>query len=398
MLEDIHWADDNSLDLVQHLTQQCAHIRLFIVALTRPNFFEARPDWGKSLDFHRLLALRALSRSDSRQLVREILRHVPEVPHVLEETVIGSADGNPFYVEEIIKMMIENGVITKGDSAWHVIPSRLVETRVPPTLTGVLQARLDRLSHEERQLLQRASVVGRTFWDQIFVYLGPDGGEAADPTQIEENARLLEKLRRREFIYQRDTETFAGTREYTFKHALLHEVTYESVLRSKRRVYHRQTAEWLVENSGQRVEEYAGLIASHYEQAGQESTAAGWYCRAGKQAQETYVSDTAISHYRKALTLFSHSPEEVPGTDKIPVYFGLGTLLREKAQFNESRDYFNLMRETAEKIGRKVDQIHALNGLARVYERLGDYHAALGYRGAVRGLAARSVVNPRGLV
>ena len=164
MLEDIHWADDNSLDLILHLAQRCADHRLFIVALTRPTLFENRPNWCQSLDIYRQLSLHTLSRSDSRRLVREILRHVPEVPQMLEETVITSADGNPFYVEEIIKMMIENGVITKGENTWHVIPNRLVETKVPTTLTGVLQARLDRLSPEERRLLQRASVVGRTFW------------------------------------------------------------------------------------------------------------------------------------------------------------------------------------------------------------------------------------------
>ncbi len=376
MLEDIHWADENSLDLIQHLAQNLSEIQLFIVALSRPVLFEKRPNWGQTLNIYRQLSLRALSRSDSRQLVREILRHVPEIPHVLEETVIGNAEGNPFYVEEIIKMMIENGVIAKGEETWQIVPTRLVETKVPATLTGVLQARLDRLSPEERQLLQQASVVGRIFWDQILIHLTPDGAETADSETV---SQLLETLRQREFIYQRDSLTFARTREFTFKHALLHEVTYESVLKTERRIYHRQTAEWLVEHSGQRVEEYAGLIANHYEQAGQASTAAGWYSRAGKQAQDTYVADSAISHYRKALTLFAQSEQTVPASEKLPIYFGLGTLLREKAQFNEALHYFELMRETAETVDSLVDKVHALNGLARVQERLGDYQAALDY-------------------
>jgi predicted ATPase/class 3 adenylate cyclase len=385
MLEDIHWADANSLDLIEHLVQHGQEIRFFIIALTRPTLYEHRPDWARSLDVHRRLALRALSRSDSRQLVLEILRHVPQVPHVLEETVISSAEGNPFYVEEIIKMMIENGVIAKGEKVWHVIPERLVETRIPSTLTGVLQARLDRLPGEEREILQRASVVGRTFWDQVCIYLGREtngrhaGDEpaAAVSTEIEHIFELLETLREREFIYRRESATFAGTREYAFKHALLHEVIYESVLRSRRRLYHRQTAEWLIEHSGRRVEEYAGLIAGHYEQAGQGTTAAGWYSRAGKQAQETYVTDIALSYYQKALSLFEQSQKVIPAAEMLPVYLGLGTILREKAQFAEALDYFKQMLETAETAGSLADQAEALNGMARVYERLGDYQAAL---------------------
>ena len=180
--------------------------------------------------------------------------------------------------------------------------------------------------------------------------LDKNGAKKQPISQVEpiSISKHLDTLRQREFIYQRESHAFAGTREFTFKHALLHEVTYESVLKSERRHYHRQTAEWLIENSGQRVEEYAGLIGGHFEQAGQASTAAGWFCRAGKQAQETYVADSAISHYRRALALFDKSRKEVPAPNKTPVYFGLGTLLREKAQFNEALEYFQLMLDTAE--------------------------------------------------
>jgi hypothetical protein len=143
------------------------------------------------------------------------LRHVPEVPHVLEETVISSAEGNPYYVEEIIKMMIENGVIVKGDKVWHVVPARLVETRIPSTLAGVLQARLDRLGVEEREILQRASVVGRTFWDQVFIYLGSEpngkgGDDDSESAEVEHIFQLLERLRGREFIYQREVRPLLG--------------------------------------------------------------------------------------------------------------------------------------------------------------------------------------------
>ncbi len=159
----------------------------------------------------------------------------------------------------------------------------------------------------------------------------------------------------------------------------MHEVIYESVLKSQRRLHHQQTAEWLIEFSDRRVEEYAGLIARHYERAGQETIAAGWYTRAGKQAQETYVTDIALAYFQQALALYEQSPELIQAADLLPVYMGLGTILREKAQFTEALNYFMLMRETAEAAWSLPDRAQALNGLARVYERLGDYQSALAY-------------------
>jgi tetratricopeptide (TPR) repeat protein len=150
-------------------------------------------------------------------------------------------------------------------------------------------------------------------------------------------------------------------------------------LKSQRRLYHQQAAEWLIKFSDRRVEEYAGLIAHHFERAGQETTAAGWYARAGKQAEETYVTDIALSYYQQALALYERSEEQVPAAELLPVYMGLGNILREKAQFTDALNYFMLMRETAEDAWSLPDRVQALNGLARVYERLGDYQSALAY-------------------
>ena len=305
-LEDIHWADDGSLDLVDYLVWKCRRAPLLIIALTRPTLFERRPSWGvagapfESVQMHTRLELHPLSTQNSHRLVEEILQRVEDVPPDLRDLIVRGAEGNPFYVEELIKMLIEDGVIVKGPERWRVETERLAEVRVPPTLTGVLQARLDGLPPVERETLQRASVVGRVFWDStvVRIYESADGR-----TDGRETAAALRALQGKELVFERQASAFVEAREHIFKHAILRDVTYESVLRRLRRVYHAQAAAWLIEHSGERVGEYAGLIGEHYERAGERAQAAEWYGRAGRQAQDTYALETAADYYQKALAL-----------------------------------------------------------------------------------------------
>ncbi|GIL11437.1 MAG: adenylate cyclase [Chloroflexota bacterium] len=291
-LEDIHWADDKSLDLVNYLVRSRRDLRLLVVCLARPTLLERRPlMWDKRHEFHTLIELSPLSKDDTGELVDEILRKVESTPPHLRELIVNSSDGNPFYVEELIKMLIDDGVIIMGADRWRVETARLTDMRIPPTLTGVLQARLDALPPKERIVLQRASVVGRIFWDRAVAELHAEGDEPVDDI-----GQVITSLRKRELIRLREKSAFAGTEEYIFKHAILRDVTYESVLRRLRRVYHAQVAAWLVERSGDRIGEYTGLIAEHYERAGDTHKAMAYLGRAAEQALN-------ISAYREAINL-----------------------------------------------------------------------------------------------
>ncbi len=297
LLEDLHWADDGSLDILAHLMRTCRAHPILMIGLARPPLFERRPTWGADADAetHTRFDLQPLSQDESRQLVDEILKKVPQVPQALRELIVGGAEGNPFYVEELIKMLIEENVIIPGADDWRVEPLRLATVRVPPTLMGVLQARLDGLPVAERETLQRASVVGRIFWDSAVAALGND------PTQV--LSGLLDGLRQRELIFEREVSTFDRTDEYIFKHTLLRDVTYETVLKRLRRTYHARAAAWLIEKSGERAGEYAGLIAEHYERAEELSQAAAWYARAGEFAKSRSAFSVAVTYLNCALAL-----------------------------------------------------------------------------------------------
>lgn len=302
-LDDIHWADDKSLDLVNHIIRSRRGLKFLVVCLMRPTFFERRqPIWDERHEFHTEIDLRPLSKDDSRQLVEEILWKVDKMDTALQDLIVNTADGNPFYVEELIKMFIDDGIIHKEPDRWWINHEKMTNVHIPPTLTGVLQARLDALPPAERTVLQRASVVGRIFWDSAIAAMS---SEEEDP--VENVREALAALERRDLIRWREQSTFAGTQEYIIKHTILRDVTYESVLRRLRRTYHAQVATWLVERIGDRASEYIGLIAEHYDRAGQANNALIYLNRAVEQALGVSAYREAISLLEKALGVLNES-------------------------------------------------------------------------------------------
>jgi predicted ATPase len=384
-LDDIQWSDDGSMDWIDDLARAWPGIPLMIVCLARPTLFERRPAWGEGRAAHTRLSLEALSPRESRRLVEAILQKAGEIPQALRELIVGGAEGNPFYVEEIIQMLIDERVIVTGGDVWRIEPARLAAATLPPTLTGVLQARLDGLPPRERDVLQRASVIGRTFWDSTLERLGaadePEGEPARteNPLGHQEILDALQGLRRKELILRRETSAFAGAVEYVFKHDLLRQVAYESVLKKVRRAYHGQVGTWLKENSQQRVMEFAGLVAAHFEQAARTGEAAHWYGRAGHQARTTYAPASAIGFFQKALALVpaTDATEREAQVQQLAWYEGLGEALGAQAKFAESRAAYQAELALAEAAGELVTQARAWNGLAFLEERQGNNRASV---------------------
>ncbi|MBS1798037.1 MAG: protein kinase [Acidobacteria bacterium] len=293
-LDDLHWADSESLDFFEFLARNCPDAPLLILEFARPAIFERRPHWGEGQTHRTRLALAPLTKRESRQLVDDILQKMPGGASAgLRDLIVSNAEGNPFYIEELVKMLIDQGTIAIVGDEWLLDESRLGATRVPGTLAGVLQARLDRLDVWEKRVLQRASVVGREFWNRSVA----DFGDEIDVDVV------LESLRRKELLFRHETSAFAGAVEYLFKHAILRDVTYETVLLGERRAWHEKTAEWLVNESGGRAGEYAATIAGHFEKSPNPARAAVWFGRAGRQSFRTHAAETAIFYFQKALQL-----------------------------------------------------------------------------------------------
>jgi len=353
LLEDLHWADALSLDLVEQLASGRANGALFIIALARPILFEREPSWGQrpgSISVH----LEPLSRNESTELIKELLGRIEGETDDILRLIADNAEGNPFHVEELIKMLIDDGIIVRGRETWSVSPDGLKAVSIPATLTGVLQARLDRLPEEEMVLLQKASVVGRIFWDLAVRNLSEDSGDK-DLTSI------LNAVQARSLVYPSTDSAFSEAREYIFKHAVLRDVTYETVLLRLRRAYHGLVASWLEENAGDRVSEFTGLIAEHYERAKDTENALLWLTRAGKAAYTTSAYMEALSYFRRALDLLSDDSDP---TSRADLLNRTGGSLEKLSRYDEAWEMLEQALELADEADSPMTAAEALIVLA----------------------------------
>jgi class 3 adenylate cyclase/tetratricopeptide (TPR) repeat protein len=343
-LDDVHWADEGSLDLISYLNQALANLPVLFFVLSRPVLFERRKQWVKG-ERVETIPLSPLSREQSEHLVVEVLQKVENVPNALRELIIEHAEGNPYYIEEMIRMLVDDGIIVKEEPAWHIQPNRLGDLRVPSTLTGIIQARLDGLPKPERTVLQQASIIGRVFWDAAVMYI--DQGRALDEESIALN---LESLQGREMVFQQRPSAFAEATEYLFKHVLFREVTYETVLLRQRKKYHSLVANWLIGQHGDRVAEMSGLIANHLVKAGRSAEAVDYFQKAAEGAAAKYANEEAADLYQQALNLIPEQEAE----KRFSILFRLENIL--------------------DLIGNRTAQADVIENLDSVAEQLGDQH------------------------
>jgi class 3 adenylate cyclase/tetratricopeptide (TPR) repeat protein len=300
LVEDVHWADDELLDLLEALVAQVDGPLLLLVT-GRPELLERRPAWNRDA-----LLLDALPPAAAALLVDELLG--AELPASVHDVVVERAEGNPFFVEELLATLIDRGLLQRRNGGW-VCAELPAGFEIPDTVQAVLAARIDLLPPAEKAALQAAAVVGRVFWTgPVYELVGgmPD----------------FDLLAERDFVRRRAGSTIPGEREYVIKHALTREVAYESVPKAKRAQLHAAFASWL-DHFGQRRDDYAALLAHHYAEAvrpedvdlawpGQDeqvdrlrAQAVAWSERAAELAAGRYEIDDAIALLQRAVALES---------------------------------------------------------------------------------------------
>ncbi len=255
VIEDVHWADPALLDLVEDLAERVVGPVLFLCP-ARPELAEQRPGWGGRKNVSSI-ALEPLSPQDADRLIGFLLE-VEDLPASVHGAMLERAEGNPFFLEEIVRHLIDEGLIVRDEDRWRASPE-LADVQIPDTVQAVLAARIDLLDPAEKRTLQRAAVVGRVFWP------GPVGrllnGERARVREI------LDRLEERELVLSRLSSSVAGEPEFVFKHVLTREVAYESLPRRERAGAHAQVAAWIEETAGRRANEFIELLAYHYAEA-----------------------------------------------------------------------------------------------------------------------------------
>jgi class 3 adenylate cyclase/predicted ATPase len=284
--DDLQWADPGTLDFIDHLQRSGTEL-LLLLCSSRPALEQQRPGWAARTGRQRI-ELAPLAGEHAGQLADALLARLPQAPAALRQRLIDGAEGNPFYMEELVNMLIDRGVIVEDGEDWRLREQALDDKAMPRTLSGVLQARLDELPPAQAHALQLAAVVGHVFWAEALAAL--DDGEPG----------ALSALLQRQFIVTRTPSTLAGQHEYAFRHHLLHQVCYERVLRRVKVPAHAQVAHWLAAQPGERP---LDLIAEHHERGGQPAQALDAWQQAAGAARARYANTQALAHADRALAL-----------------------------------------------------------------------------------------------
>jgi ABC-type oligopeptide transport system substrate-binding subunit/class 3 adenylate cyclase len=300
--EDLHWADPTSVELLEDLLALTDSAPLLFICVFRPQTehgcWRVRETVARRYRHrHTDLWLHPLSAAESETLVGNLL-YVEGLPPKLKERILSHAEGNPFYVEEIIRSLMDSRAIVWDEATGRWQATRdVADIAIPDTLHGVLMARIDRLQEETKRVLQLAAVIGRIFLYRVLAEI------AREERKLDDH---LLTLQREEMIRERAR---LPELEYIFKHHLTQEAAYNGLLKKKRRVYHRQVAEALERLFPERVEEQVGLLAHHWERAEEPEKAIKYLSHAGDQARLAYAHQEAIDSYQRALALLKKQQE-----------------------------------------------------------------------------------------
>jgi predicted ATPase/class 3 adenylate cyclase len=368
-LDDLHWADEASLALFEDLLAVTDQAPLMFCLVFRQRHDKGcwrLRDKAASAYRHRYteVALQPLAEAYSRQLLAELVPGAEFRPEALGE-ILDKTAGNPFYLEEVVRSLIEDGALVPDEAQagrWRAT-ARIADIQVPGSLQGAILSRIDRLTEDSRQALQMASVIGRRFQTQVLWGL------------IRAEAELdtwLAQLERSDLI--RPAEV-GPEPVYAFPDALVQEVAYESLLVQRRQEFHRRVGETLEEIYAGRLEQECELLAYHFSRSDDRARAVKYLAMAGHKAQAEYANETAVRHYTDLLALLDETdvtwPQRFDLLARRQQVYGL------TGQPEAREADLDAMLALAEAHGDEMRRSDALNELADLYQWTGRYDAAI---------------------
>ena len=370
IFEDIHWIDQLSLDLLTFLLGAVEHAPLLIYCNSRPTEGQGASQVQRiGADLYAAnflpIPLAPLSQADSVALI-DLLLTISDLPESLKQIIPQRAEGNPFYLEEIIRMLIDRGIIRRRGDRWEVDPdANLTNLEVPRTLQGLIMARVDHLSEGARQAVQYAAVIGRDFSYRLLSAV-VDGAP-----NLDEDVRELEE---RELVHRRAA---SADLEFRFHHVLIQETVYNSLLARRRERLHHKIAERMETVFRDRIEEHVERLAFHYTESKDLDRALPYLIRAGQRAADRFANDEALRYYRLAVDCLLKT--NAPLEQRIQLHSALGSVQNFVADYdgaiNSYRTALELARTSPQPLPAR-DVAEMLRRIGRVYERRGEYAEA----------------------
>jgi class 3 adenylate cyclase/tetratricopeptide (TPR) repeat protein len=258
LVEDIHWAEQTLLDLIDYVVDSVRDAPMVIVASSRPDLREDHPEWFAERDDAKWITLEPLSLEESSVVVNNLLG-TTALNEEARARIIEAAEGNPLFVEQMLSMLIDDGILQRGSGEEWILISDLGAFTIPPTISALLTARLDRLGSSERAVVERGAVIGQVFFRGAVEDLAPEPiRERVGPS--------LTNLVRKEFIRPGKAE-FAGQETYAFLHGLIRDAAYHGLLKRTRADLHEKFVAWAERVAPERVLEYEEILGYHLEEA-----------------------------------------------------------------------------------------------------------------------------------
>jgi len=387
VFEDLHWADPSSINLIEYLFSLTIHCPLLILSVTRPdresNFWNVKMQGARDFsDQFTELTLWPLTDDESRQLLKFLLK-IEEMPPATEQLLLNRAEGNPLFLEEVLRSLIEEGVIQRANGYWEITRT-ITEIDIPTTLQGVLTARIDRLAEPVKRVLQAAAVIGRVFPRFVLAPI------VNDPDTLE---KALNELELAELIKVRTREPEP---EYMFKHFLTHETAYHSLLHQQRVIIHKQIGDYMSRLYWQLGEEFAAIVAEHYCKSETWPRALRYLHRAGDAATQSFANQKALEFYSRALAVAEKMGDEADQTTVLNVFEGRAKALARLGEPQQAIDDYQMVLSLARNLDNNSAQLRALNGVGSLYASHYDFsHASQFFREALE--VARRIGDERGV-
>src|SRR5262245_21041468 len=359
--EDLHWADPSTLDVLSLVLEQVPTARMLNLLTYRPEF---HPPWATRSHLTQI-TLGRLGRPQVEAMLIS-LTDGKALPADVVEQVLAKTDGVPLFVEELVKMILESGLV-REDADHYVLTGPLPPLAIPSTLHDSLMARLDRLS-AARELAQLGAVLGREFSYELLQAVA-----LVDETTLQQGVRQLVDA---ELVYQRGLPPRS---RYVFKHALIQDAAYQSLLKSTRQQYHQRIAQVLAEHFSEIVETQPELLAQHYTEAGLASHAMPYWQRAGERTAGRSAHAEAIGHFRQALKALMLLPDTSERTrQELTLQRALGASLLTTRGFAapEVEHVYSRARALCQRLGDTREIFPVLFGLFGFYEVRGDLRTA----------------------
>jgi tetratricopeptide (TPR) repeat protein len=333
ILEDLHWADRSSIELMESLFRLAAKERVVFINVFRPGYPETGDRITRTiieLYFGQYveITLQPLDEEQTETLITNLL-NIKGFPHKLKEQIIQRAGGNPYFIEEVVRSFIDEGAVVMKEGGFEVT-DKLSTMTIPRTINEVLMARIDRLDQKTRDLVKTASVIGRNFFYRILAEVAGTIEDMDSRLEYLEEIQLILERKRMEEL------------EYLFKHALAQEVAYDSILVQRRKELHKNVADSIEKVFSQRSHEFYGMLAYHYSQAEDLEKTEEYLIKAGEESLKSSASAEALHYYQQALDFYLTKYGEKADPEKVAMLEkNIALALFNRGQLAESVEYFD---------------------------------------------------------